>query len=239
MQDLVVIADIMRNISIGVLIAGLFYTFGMFVLGRVFAIVSDHDIGHDIDHDIDHDIGHDIDHDADHDMSHDMDIGHEVDADSHSGFFEFSQNTPFGVTIGTSLVSFGFLGTIIYYPGIDVSFFIKLALHFLSVALVVYSVRGVLGRVFIESGFNITPRHLVGKEVTAVSTINDGFGEVRTVTEMGPRRFHARPFIKDTKYKKGDDLWVISANDKFVYVDSRKDAKKWTQEQSRTEEPTQ
>ncbi|MFW9954142.1 MAG: hypothetical protein ACFFD3_06290 [Candidatus Thorarchaeota archaeon] len=285
MQDYVALAVLLREISFGVLIIGLFYTFGMFLLGRVFSAFSehesdvdhgaehdvDHDIDHDIDHDVDHDIDHDIDHDVDHDIDHDVDhdIDHDVDHDiekdlehhvekdfekdaehdmekdvgidhgeaatDHSGFFEMGRGAPLGVTIGTSLVSFGFLGAVIYYEGLMIPFAAKFIIHILGAFFVVYSIRTVLGRIFVESGFLIGPRNLVGQQVEAVSSISDGFGEIRTETEMGLRRFHARPFTKGGSFKKGDILWVISANEKFVYVDPSKDIKKWAQEQSRAE----
>ncbi len=253
MQEYALLAEIMWNISVGVLIAGLFYTFGMFTLGKLFAVISDHggdhdyesdvehDIDHDMEHDIDHDMEHDISHDIDHDIDHEKDYDHSfdtsvgIDVDSHSGFFEFSRDAPLGVTIGTSLVSFGFIGTMMYYDGIAIPVLAKMGFHFLSVFVIVYSMRWALGRIFIESGFHMTPKHLVGKEVEAVSTIDDRFGEIRTETEMGLRRFNAKPFEKGNTYKKGTVVWVISADDRFAYVDHRKDVRTWTQEQSRAE----
>ena len=107
--------------------------------------------------------------------------------------------------------------------------------HLFGVILVVWLFRTALGKLFVETGFNILPRHLVGREVEATSTINDGFGEIRTETEMGLRRFHARPFVKGTEYKRGDDLWVISADEKYVYVDNSKDIRKWASDQTKSE----
>jgi hypothetical protein len=314
MQSLVAMAALLREISFGILIAGLVYTFGLFALGRFFAAISDHgsfdhdvdhdidhdvdhdidhgvdhDIGHEVDHDYDHDIGHEVDHDYDHDVGHgydvehievdhdldhdldhgevdhdldhdvdhdidhgvdhdvdhdvehgvdhhiehdhDIDVHHEVPVDK-SGYFETERGAPMGVTIGTSLVTFGFLGSILYYEGIMFPLVGKLAVHFISVAVLVYAVRSVLGKVFVEAGFMIEPRHLVGKQVEAVSTINDGFGEVRIETEMGLRRFHARPFQKGVVFQKGTELYIVSADDKFAYVDPRKDVVKWLQKQS-------
>jgi hypothetical protein len=321
MQDLVAIATLLREVSFGILIAGLFYTFGLFALGRIFAAVSDHghaeaehDIDHDVDHDVDHDIDHDVDHDFDHDVpddksgifehdvdhdipddktgifehdvdhdvpddksgflehehdfdmdkeipydktgivehDHDLDVDHDVPddksgivehdhdidvdhdiPDDKSGFFESERGAPMGVTIGTSLVTFGFLGSILYYEGIAFPLFGKLAFHIFGVVVMVYTVRTVLRKAFVESGFMIEPRHLVGREVEAASTINDGFGEVRLETEMGLRRFHARPFQKGVIFQKGTDLFIVSADDKFVYVDPRKDVVKWLQKQSK------
>lgn len=37
------LAAILRDISIGILIVGLFYTFGMFLLGRLFAAMHAHE----------------------------------------------------------------------------------------------------------------------------------------------------------------------------------------------------
>ncbi|MGY5852987.1 MAG: hypothetical protein RTU92_05425, partial [Candidatus Thorarchaeota archaeon] len=102
-----------------------------------------------------------------------------------------------------------------------------------------YGVRTVLRKAFVESGFMIEPRHLVGREVEAVSTINDGFGEVRLETEMGLRRFHARPFQRGVIFQKGTDLFIVSADDKFVYVDPRKDLVKWLQKQSKKKQEGQ
>ncbi len=330
MQDLGFIALILRDISIGILFVGLFYTFGMFLLGRLFSVISehgetehdvekdfdhhvehdiekdfDHDVDHDYDHDIDHDYEHDVDHDYDHDVEHDYekdfdhdvehdyekdfdhehgydtDIGHSVEKDfdhdvdhdiekdfdhhvehdvekdmdhhvekdiehgpghdvdvdhdvekDHSGFFETERGAPLGVTIGTSLVSFGFIGAIIYYEGIMIPLGFKVLAQFISVVLVVYAVRTVLGKVFVEAGFNITPRHIVGMEVEAASTVRDDFGEVRAETEMGLRRFHARPFQKGVVFQKGSPLFVISADDKFVYVDPRKEVSTWLKKQT-------
>jgi hypothetical protein len=132
------------------------------------------------------------------------------------------------------MVTFGFFGSMIYYEGIGIPFLGKILLHVFGVVLVVWTFRAALGKVFVETGFNILPRHLVGREVEAAATINDGFGEVRTDTEMGLRRFHARPFIKGNEYKRGDDLWVISADEKYVYVDKSKDIKKWASEQTKS-----
>jgi hypothetical protein len=295
MQDLVAIAALMREVSFGILIAGLFYTFGLFALGRIFATISDHgnvehdvdhdvdheydhdmdhDIGHDVEHDMDHDIGHEMDHDLghgydidhgevehdlDHDLDHDVDHGeidheldhdiehdvehevehdHDIDVDhdapvEKSGFFEAERGAPMGVTIGTSLVTFGFLGSLLYYEGILLPFIGKVFIHIAGVIAVVYGVRTVLRKVFIESGFLIEPRHIVGREVEAVSTINDEFGEVRLETEMGLRRFHARPFQTGVVFLKGTELFIVSADNKFVYVDPRKDVVKWLQKQSK------
>jgi hypothetical protein len=308
MQDIVVIAALIREISFGILLVGLFYTFGMFLIGRLVSAIGehgtehdvekeiDHDVEHDIDHeyevehgeiehdvdhdydmdhvdidhsieheyeadhdidagydheiahevekdidhgvdyDVDHEVEHDIEHDVEHDIEkdwdHEVDIDHELDMVKPSGFFESDRGAPLGVTIGTSLLSFGFFGSIIYYEGIMIPFAGKFLLHFLGAALVVYSIRAVLGKVFVESGFMIEPRHLVGRHVEAVSTVSDEFGEVRTDTDMGLRRFHARPFQKGVVFEKGTDLYVVSANEKFVYVDPRREALKWSHRQS-------
>ena len=178
-----------------------------------------------VDHELDHGVDHHIEHD------HDINVHHEVPVDK-SGYFETERGAPMGVTIGTSLVTFGFLGSILYYEGIMFPLVGKLAFHIIGVLAMVYVVRGVLGRVFVEAGFMIEPRHLVGREVVAVSTINDGFGEVRVETEMGLRRFHARPWQKGVVFQKGSDLYIVSADDKFVYVDPRKDVLNWVQKQS-------
>jgi len=323
MQDLVAIAALLREISFGVLIAGLFYTFGMFFLGKVFAAISehahevehdvdhdvdhevdhsvehgevehdvdhsvehemdhdvdhavehevehdydhevdhdvdydishevehdfDHDVSHEVEHDIDHDISHEIEHDVDHDVEHiDHDIDHhdvghdtehdtdhevEVDHDiehSHSGFFEAERGAPLGVTIGTTLVTFGFLGVIMYYEGVAFPFVAKIFMQVGGTALLVWTMRTILGKFFVETGFNIKPQHIVGLEVEAVSTIRDDFGEIRVQTEMGLRRFYARPFQKGVVFQKGTHLYAVS----FVYVDPRKEVVKWVQKQSR------
>ncbi|TFG32700.1 hypothetical protein EU528_02570 [Candidatus Thorarchaeota archaeon] len=306
MQDIVAIAALMREISFGILLAGLFYTFGMFFLGRLFSAISehehevehdvDHDVEHDVDHDMDHEIEHSIehevehdidhgvdhdfdhevehdyehdiehdldhhvelDHDLDHDVEHDVeheaehDVDHHVEKDfehhvevdhdiekDHSGFFELDRGAPLGVTIGTSLVLFGFLGSVIYYEGILVPFIAKVMFQFGATILLVWTMRTILGKIFVESGFNIKPQHLVGMEVEAVSTIRDDFGEVRAETEMGLRRFNARPFQKGIIFQRGTDLFVISADEKFVYVDPRKEAVKWVQKQSKSPEKTE
>ena len=150
-----------------------------------------------------------------------------------SGFFEAERGAPLGVTIGTTLVSFGFLGSLLYYEGIVLPLIGKIFIHVAGVAFVVISVRTVLAKIFVESGFMITPKHLVGREAEAVSTVRDDFGEVRVETEMGLRRFLARPFQKGVIFEKGTQLYVVSADDKFVYVDPRKEVVKWLQKQSR------
>ncbi len=303
MQDVILIAALMREISFGILIAGLFYTFGMFFLGKLFSAISEHaheaehdidhdvehdvdhdyehdidhevehdyehDVDHDIDHDIDHEVEHDIDHDVEHDIGHDVDhhieLEHEVDHDiehdvdhdvehdteheaehevevdhgfekDHSGFFELERGAPLGVTIGTSLVLFGFIGSVVYYEAILIPFFAKVLIQVGGTFLLVWTMRTILSRIFVESGFDIRPRHLVGLEVEAVSTVRDDFGEIRTDTEMGLRRFHARPFQKGVVFEKGTNLFIVSADDKFVYVDPRKEAVKWVQKQSKKPE---
>ena len=308
MQDLVALASLLREISFGVLIAGLFYTFGMFFLGRVFSAFTEHahevehDVDHDIDHsvehgeveheldhsvehevehdidhgsehEVDHDISHEVEHDIDHSVEHgevehdvDHDVSHEAEHDvehvdhdmdhhdisqdtehtaehdvevahdieqGHSGFFEAERGAPLGVTIGTTLVTFGFLGALIYYEGIALPFIGKIILHVGGTALLVWTMRTILGKFFVETGFNIKPQHIVGLEVEAVSTIRDDFGEIRVRTEMGLRRFYARPFQKGVVFQKGTLLYAVSADDKFVYVDPRKEAVKWVQKQSR------
>jgi hypothetical protein len=327
MQDLIAIASLLREISFGVLIAGLFYTFGMFFLGKVFAAFSehahevehdidhdvdhsiehgevehdvdhsveheidhdidhsvehevehdyDHDVGHsiehdvehdynhDVDHEIDYDISHEVEHDFDHDVSHELehdidhtvehvdhdidhhDVGHDTEHDtdhdidvahdiepSHSGFFEAERGAPLGVTIGTTLVTFGFLGVVMYYEGLALPFVAKIIVQVGGTALLVWTMRTILGKFFVETGFNIKPRHIVGLEVVAVSTIRDDFGEIRVETEMGLRRFYARPFQKGVVFKKGTTLYAVSASDKLVYVDPRKEVVKWVQKQSR------
>lgn len=294
MQDVILFAALMREISFGILLAGLFYTFGMFFLGKLFSAISehaheaehdiDHDVEHDVEHDVDHDydvehdidhevehdyehdvdhaisdvehdvdhhieleheVDHDIEHDVDHDVEHDTehDAEHEVEVDhgfekDHSGFFELERGAPLGVTIGTSLVLFGFIGSVVYYEGILIPFFAKLLIQVGGTFLLVWTMRTILGRIFVESGFNIRPQHLVGLEVEAASTIHDGFGEIRVDTEMGLRRFHARPFQKGVVFDKGTNLFVISADSKFVYVDPRKEAVKWVQKQSKRPEKT-
>ena len=275
MQDIIVIAALLREISFGILLAGLFYTFGMFFLGRLFAAISEHaheaehdvnhdvehgEVEHDVEHDYEHDISHDLEHDVDHhvelehevdhDVEHDVDhetehdVEHEVEVDhgfekDHSGFFELERGAPLGVTIGTSLVLFGFIGSVVYYDGILLPFIAKLLIQVGGTFLLVWTMRTILGRIFVESGFNIRPRHLVGLEVEAASTIRDDFGEVRVDTEMGLRRFHARPFQKGVVFEKGTNLFVISADEKFVYVDPRKEAVKWVQKQSKRPEKTE
>ena len=304
MQDIIAIAALLREISFGILLAGLFYTFGMFFLGRLFSAISEHaheaehDVEHDVDHDVEHEVEHDVDHDIDHDVDHDVehevehgyehdvehdvdhhvevdhdldhDVEHDVDHDvehdvekdidhshdtehdtehevevdhgvekDHSGFFELERGAPLGVTIGTSLVLFGFIGSVIYYEGILVPFVAKLMLQLGGTFILVWAMRTILGRIFVESGFNIKPQHLVGLEVEAASTVSDSFGEVRAETEMGLRRFHARPFQKGVVFEKGTDLFVVSADEKFVYVDPRKEAVKWVQKQSKKAEGTE
>jgi len=323
MQDLVAIAALLREISFGILIAGLFYTFGMFFLGKVFAAISEHahevehdvdhdidhsvehgevehdidhsvehemdhdvdhavehevehdvdhavehevehDYDHEVDHDVDYDISHEVEHDFDHDVSHEVehdvdhgvehvdhdiehhevghdtehDTDHDVDVDhdiehSHSGFFEAERGAPLGVTIGTTLVTFGFLGVIMYYEEVAFPFVVKIFIQVGGTALLVWMMRTILGKFFVETGFNIKPQHIVGLEVEAVSTIRDDFGEIRVHTEMGLRRFYARPFQKGVVFQKGTHLYAVSASDKFVYVDPRKEVVKWVQKQSR------
>ncbi|UCE10817.1 MAG: hypothetical protein JSW61_02490 [Candidatus Thorarchaeota archaeon] len=284
MQELAAVAALLREVSVGILVVGLFYTFGMFILGRVFSVMSDHgtehdvekdydhgadhgvekdydmdhDVDHDVDHAYDHGVEHEIEHDTDHDVDHDVekefhhpvdhDVGshveHEHDykegfdpgviteTESHSGFFETKGGAPLGVTIGTSLVSFGFIGSVVYYEGLLWPFFAKLGFHLIGVFLVVYGVHTFLGRVFVESGFLIRPRHIVGRKVEAATTIRDDFGEVRLETEMGLRRFHARSLKKDIVYEKGTPLYIVSANEKLVYVDSREEVAKGQSKQS-------
>ena len=314
MQEFMPLAIILREISFGILLVGLFYTFGMFLMGRLFAAISehghehdvsheaehdiahhiehdvdhdyDHDVEHDVEHDYDHDVGHDIEHDVDHEVDHEIehdiehdidhdyehDVDHEVDhevehdveheiehhldtdheadhdtehdtdheheleydveAGDHSGFFEAARGAPLGVTIGTSLVSFGFLGSIVYYEGLLAPLAAKVCFQFIGAALLVFFVRTVLGKVFVESGFNIEPKHIVGQEVEAVSTISDDFGEVRYETEMGLRRFHARPLQQGLVFRKGMTLYVVSANDRFVFVDPRIEVAKGQHKQS-------
>jgi len=308
MQEFMPLAIILREISFGILLVGLFYTFGMFLMGRLFAAISEHghehDVSHEVEHDLDHHIEHDVEHDYDHDMEHDIehdydthveidhdvdhdydhdvehdidhhletdvehevdheiehdvehDIEHHLDADheadhdtehdtdheheldydveagDHSGFFEAERGAPLGVTIGTSLVSFGFLGSIVYYDGLLAPLAAKICFQFIGAALLVFLVRTVLGKVFVESGFHIEPKHIVGQEVEAVSTISDDFGEVRYETEMGLRRFHARPLQQGLIFRKGMTLYVVSANDKFVFVDPRIEVAKGQHEQS-------
>ncbi|MBD3405305.1 MAG: hypothetical protein GF411_04100 [Candidatus Lokiarchaeota archaeon] len=309
------IAVLLREISIGVLIAGLFYTFGMYLLGQLFAAFGEHETDHDMDHstevghDYDHEVGHDIDHeydmdhdldisheyevdhgvdvghevevdhdldmdhdieldhvlDVDHDvgldhdvdMDHDLDAGHDYDIDhdsdydtdhghdiehdahldmtDHDGFFEAERGPPLGVTIGSTLVSFGFIGSVIYYDGILVPIFGKVGIHILGVIAVVGFIRYTLSKLFVERGFYIENRHLVGREVEAVSTISDDFGEIRTETAMGLRRFNARPFQKGVVFEKGMKLYIVSADERFVYVDPRPESIHWTQEQTRKE----
>lgn len=293
------VALVLREISVGVLIAGLFYTFGMYVLGQLFAAFGEHGTDHemdhdtDVDHDYDHDIGHDIDHEIDHeyDVDHEVDVGHEYDIDhevdidheiahdydmdheidhdldhdydsdydihhegdidgdhehpidhaghfdmaDHDGFFEAERGPPLGVTIGTSLVSFGFIGSVIYYDGILFPLFGKISIHLLGVIFLVMFMRYALSKIFVERGFYIENRHLVGREVEAVSTIKDDFGEIRTETAMGLRRFHARPFQKGVVFEKGMTLYIVSADEKFVYVDPRPESVEWTYEQTKRE----
>lgn len=294
-QDVIAIAALLREISFGILLAGLFYTFGMFFLGRLFSAISEHaheaehdvehdiehgevehDVEHDVDHDIDHEVEHDYEHDVDHDIDHEVehDIGHDVEHDidhhvelehevdhdvehdaehdaehevevdhdiesDHSGFFELDRGAPLGVTIGTSLVLFGFIGSVVYYEGILLPFIAKLLIQIGGTTLMVWTMRTILGRIFVESGFNIRPHHLVGLEVQAASTIRDDFGEIRADTEMGLRRFHARPFQKGVVFEKGTNLFVVSADGMFVYVDPRKEAVKWVQKQSKKPEKTE
>ncbi len=320
MQEFMPLAIILREISFGILLVGLFYTFGMFLMGRLFAAISEHghehDVSHEAEHDMDHHIEHDVDHDYDHDIEHDVehdydthveiehdidhdyehdvshevgheiehdiehdadhdyehDVDHEVDheiehdvehdvehhldtdheadhetehdtdheheldydveASDHSGFFEAERGAPLGVTIGTSLVSFGFLGSIVYYEGLLAPLAAKICFQFIGAALIVFLVRTVLGKVFVESGFNIEPKHIVGQEVEAVSTISDDFGEVRYETEMGLRRFHARPLQQGLVFRKGMTLYVVSANDRLVFVDPRIEVAKGQHKQS-------
>jgi len=262
MQDLAALAVLMWQVSFGIFLFGLFYTFGMFALSHVFSVIGeaggehevdhdidhdiDHDVDHDIDHGIDHDVDHGIDHDVDHDVSHDVDHGvdqetetdqdvgveHDVEHGGESGFFETSGGAPMGVTIGTSLVTFGFFGSVLYYEGLALPLPLKALLHISTTVLIVYSIRALLSKVLVESGFMIQPRHIVGRQVEAVSTVKDDFGEIRAETEMGLRRFLARPFVKGGLFQKGTTLYVVSADEKFVYVDPRKDIARSQQKQS-------
>lgn len=262
MQELAALVALMREISFGILIVGIFYTFGLFLLGKFFSAVSGHgqeiehdadhdvdhaiekDFGHDVDHDLDHDVDHAIEHDMDHDVDHDMDhtiekdydhahdypvekdvdhdtdIGHGIGEGDYSGFFEIQGGPPLGVTIGTGLVGFGFLGVLFYSDSLFLPFFPRFGIHILGVFLSVFTIRFILGKVFVESGFLLRPRHLVGRKVEAATTIRDDFGEVRIETEMGLRRFHAKSLKKEEVYKKGTMLYVISADETFVYVHS-------------------
>jgi hypothetical protein len=277
MQELAALAALLREVSVGILVVGLFYTFGMFFLGRIFSVISEHGTEHDVekdydhgtehsvekdfDYDMDHDVDHEVDHDYDHGMVHeieydvDQDVDHsvekdlhhpadhdaggqmdhdhefkdgfgpdgDVDPETHTGFFETKGGAPLGVTIGTSLVSFGFIGSVVYYEGLNWPFFTKLGFHLFGVFLVVYGVHTFLRRVFVESGFLIRPRHIVGRKVEAATTIRDDFGEVRLETEMGLRRFHARSLRKDSVHEKGATLYIVSADEKYVYVDPREE----------------
>jgi hypothetical protein len=120
-----------------------------------------------------------------------------------------------------------------YYEGVALPFVAKIFIQVGGTALLVWTMRTILGKFFVETGFNIKPQHIVGLEVEAVSTIRDDFGEVRVQTEMGLRRFNARPFQKGVVFQKGTHLYAVSASEKFIYVDPRKEVLKWVQKQSK------
>ncbi len=180
-----------------------------------------------MDHDVDSHPDHD--HDVHHDVEHDIDFDH---GEPQSGFFEFARGPPLGVTIGTSLVSFGLFGSVVYYPGILLPFLAKVLVHVGATVAMVWTFRTILGKFMVESGFLIEPRHIVGRKVEAVSTIWSGFGEVRAETEMGLRRFQARPLQTGDTFQKGEWLYVVSANEKVVFVDPREEIAKGQQKQS-------
>ncbi len=80
MQGIVDFALILRQISLGVFLFGLFYTFGMFALGRLFEILSD--VGeHDIDVDTDAGEGLDYDGSVEADVESDISLDHDIGGD--------------------------------------------------------------------------------------------------------------------------------------------------------------
>jgi hypothetical protein len=90
--------NLLREISIGIFLGGLFFVFGTYAISHLISGFGDHGAEHEIGHDVDHvydvghevehdvDIGHEIDHDIEHDVDHDVshEIEHEIEADVDS-----------------------------------------------------------------------------------------------------------------------------------------------------------
>ncbi len=180
---------------------------------------SDYDMEHEIDSD------HDFEHDYDHDIGEpegELESGLDGVMDefiiSDGGYFEVSAGIPISITIGTTLISFGFIGMVLYSNEILFEYLMKVGIHLgLTIGMLIF-IRLIIGRLFKETGFNINYGDMIGHRVLAMSTVSREFGEVRGRTEMGLRRFHARPAKASTIYQKGLELYVVAADKKLLYV---------------------
>lgn len=215
---------LLEQICLGSLISGLILFFlTLFLQG---SHIFDHDT--DIDHDIDHDVS--LDHgsmdlgDADIDSDIDLDIDHDVGlhVDKHFDIkdhaFEADNPTPLMLLLGTFLMTFGGIGTILLQTSINPIFIIGLT--FIIPIGATYGISKLWGKLAVSDIYE-TPLQTIKiddkvKTITTVDT-DGGLVVIETSSIHGPIKIAAK-----TRYgaiAKDMEAYVIQIGLNAVIID--------------------
>jgi hypothetical protein len=180
---------------------------------------------HAVEHDVEHDVEHSFEHEIDHDIEHDYDLHVDTDFEAVSvepvpetHFYDVDRGTPISITIGTILIVFGYLGWLLYNDVYMIDLSMRILGQLLGTFSTVAIVRYTLSKFFFDTGYLFYPRDMINMQVIAMTTITGDFGEVRGSTPMGNRRMYARPTNPATVYPRDTILYVITADDRYLYV---------------------
>ncbi|TFG07142.1 hypothetical protein EU538_09185 [Candidatus Thorarchaeota archaeon] len=212
MQELTTLPAVLEEISFIMLLVGIFYTFGIFLLSRLLETVYR--------------------------SAYEPE---EVKGEEEGAKKKLEQPKPLvmslgdqlTVTIGTALASFGLFGAVMYRRWFGLHWLIVTVLQFVVTVSVVIIVRKGLDKYSPSEEPELNPRDTLGKRVVVMTTVRDDFGEVSIRTKTGDEIVAARAYKKGDVFKEGASLTVVSADDEFVYVNPTEDEMKGAEDQSK------
>lgn len=117
-------------------------------------------------------------------------------------------------------MSFGIFGIILYYFVI-IDPIISITIHVVLTSFTVYIFNRLFHAIFQESGILVKLTDLIGYKSIATTDISYDFGEVSVKTQMGYKRYLARPIFSNNnriKYNRGEDLFIIGVMKKMALV---------------------
>ncbi|MGQ4914291.1 MAG: hypothetical protein ACP6IU_06005 [Candidatus Asgardarchaeia archaeon] len=216
-------------------------SWGFFISGIIFTVISvisasshgDTDLSHDTDYDLSHDmdfdhdismdhdldVGHDVDISHDMDISHDFDVHADIDHDAtHMGYGSGDTGTPLMLLIGTFLLMFGSFGIGIFgFYGITL---LNISILFAIAFSAVFLVSVFWKKVFRTGTYRWRPEFMIGRIATVALTIDADGGSIKvdTHTPLGMMTYPARPMSPDRVYKTGEQVYVVAYKDGYAIV---------------------
>ena len=220
--------NVFFNICLGLFIGGIFFTVISFFLAQMESNIGgeeiDLDVDVDVDVDIDIDVEADVDIDVDADVDIDVDTDIEIDTDIDT---EFGVVTPAPVMLllSAAFLIYGISGIILYYTLIDsikfIIFFVTPTIVYLSWKLINNSWKKITkSRYYAIS----STKNLIGKKGEVKLLVDERGGIIRipSPTPMRFEKIHVKPLNPDSRFERGEKVYICDVKNDFLLVDKNK-----------------